>query len=282
MICYHHNDLDGKCAAAIVLKKFPECRLREIDYKDDPDFHVEVVQDEEVVIVDFSFKPEKMQELFRITVPAFVVWIDHHKTAKDYCYLPDGCMTELRGRRDFSEPGKSGCELTWEYFFPKEEMPEAVRLLGDYDTWRFDTEEKTKLFQMGMRLRGLDLNMPASYRCLLETKDQQRYIDEILIDGGTAIRYRDQFCSNYRNSFGYETRFEGYNCYAMNLATVGSLGFSTAMDTFDICISYVHTDTGWTVSLYSQTVDVSEIAKKYGGGGHSGAAGFICKELPWT
>jgi nanoRNase/pAp phosphatase (c-di-AMP/oligoRNAs hydrolase) len=37
----------------------------------------------------------------------------------------------------------------------------------------------------------------------------------------------------------------------------------------------------YTVSLYSKTVDVSEIAKKYGGGGHKGAAGFQCKKLPF-
>jgi nanoRNase/pAp phosphatase (c-di-AMP/oligoRNAs hydrolase) len=29
-------------------------------------------------------------------------------------------------------------------------------------------------------------------------------------------------------------------------------------------------------------VHVGNIAKKYGGGGHPGAAGFICKELPFN
>jgi nanoRNase/pAp phosphatase (c-di-AMP/oligoRNAs hydrolase) len=39
----------------------------------------------------------------------------------------------------------------------------------------------------------------------------------------------------------------------------------------------------WTVSLYSvkQDVDVSEVAVKHGGGGHKGAAGFQCTELPF-
>ena len=38
----------------------------------------------------------------------------------------------------------------------------------------------------------------------------------------------------------------------------------------------------WTVSLYStkDNVDVSEICKARGGGGHKGAAGFQCSELP--
>lgn len=35
----------------------------------------------------------------------------------------------------------------------------------------------------------------------------------------------------------------------------------------------------WTYSMYSKTVDVSNIAKKYGGGGHRGAAGFNTDKL---
>jgi nanoRNase/pAp phosphatase (c-di-AMP/oligoRNAs hydrolase) len=38
----------------------------------------------------------------------------------------------------------------------------------------------------------------------------------------------------------------------------------------------------WVVSLYTtKDIDVSEIAKKYGGGGHKQAAGFTCDKLPW-
>lgn len=35
----------------------------------------------------------------------------------------------------------------------------------------------------------------------------------------------------------------------------------------------------WTYSMYSKIVDVSNIAKKYGGGGHRGAAGFNLDKL---
>ena len=37
----------------------------------------------------------------------------------------------------------------------------------------------------------------------------------------------------------------------------------------------------WTVSMYSTTHDISDICKKYGGGGHAKAAGFTCVELPF-
>lgn len=43
-------------------------------------------------------------------------------------------------------------------------------------------------------------------------------------------------------------------------------------------------DGRWRVSLYStkEEVDCGAIAKVLGGGGHKGAAGFICDELPWS
>jgi nanoRNase/pAp phosphatase (c-di-AMP/oligoRNAs hydrolase) len=273
--------------------EYPDCRMREINYNDDPDFIKEILINEKVFIVDFSFKPEKMKELFKITAPNNVIWIDHHKTAKDYVYLEcpgtkKDMTKELPGLRDFSEPGKSGCELAWEYFSQFDRYycggkpaPEAVRLLGDYDTWRFHTENKTKLFQMGMKLYSKfirEYNLGFWYS--LFDKDSLLF-NEVLSCGSTIIKYRDEFCEDYRNSYGWETEFEGHKCYVMNVHTLGSLGFGPEIDNYNICIACVFSGKKWTVSLYSKKIDVSEIAKKHGGGGHSGAAGFVCDELPF-
>lgn len=279
MICYYHGDLDGRCAAAIILRQFNGCQMREINHKDNPDFSKEVRVGENVFIVDFSFKPEKMIELFKITAPSNIIWIDHHKTAKDYVYLKCPGTEKhipLPGLRDFSTPGRSGCELAWEYLFPEEPMPEAVRLLGDYDTWRFDTGEESQLFQLGMKTFNSD---PRSSVWVNLFKG--RMIDYYIKRGTTVMDYRDSWCRDYRQSFGWETEFEGYKCFVMNVYTLGSPGFGQEMNSQDICIACVYSDGTWTVSLYSEEIDVSVIAKKYGGGGHKGAAGFICKDLPF-
>lgn len=278
MICYHHNDLDGRCAAAIVLQKYPGCRMREIDYKDNPDFSKEMAHGEKVIIVDFSFNPERLQRLFAITHPAQVVWIDHHETAMTYEYTTpySDDILNLKGLRDFSqECKKSGAELTWEYLFSGE-IPEAVRLIGDYDCWRFDTKEQTNLFQQGMKLIP---NAPTNpiWKLLLNN----RSIDLVINDGLVATKYRDNFCGKYRKSYGWEVEFEGHKCYAMNLYTVGSQGFGEEFDNHDICLSFVWQKDKWTVSLYSKNTHVGEIAQKYGGGGHKGAAGFVCEKLPF-
>jgi hypothetical protein len=115
------------------------------------------------------------------------------------------------------------------------------------------------------------------WECLLKNSR----VDNIINDGIAITRYRDSFCKDYRKSFGWEVVFGGHRCYAMNLYMVGSLGFGENMDTYDMCLSFVYQAGKWTVSLYSTKIDVSVIAKKHGGGGHRGAAGFVCDKLPF-
>jgi oligoribonuclease NrnB/cAMP/cGMP phosphodiesterase (DHH superfamily) len=282
MICYHHNDLDGRCAAAIVLRAHPACKTREICYKDTPDFEKEVEQGEIVFIVDFSFKPEQMEQLFKRTSPLNIHWIDHHKTAQSYDYsFP---ASKLPGVRDFSTPGKSGCELAWEYFFEGKPLPEAVRLIGDYDTWRFETKKQTEFFYEGMKLleTAPKNHVWDTLLCFLaEDEEATTSVPQIMLNGRIAIKYRDNFCANYRQFFGWETIFEGHKCYVVNLYMIGIPGFGEKFDQYDICIACVYQAGKWTVSLYSKSVDVSIIAKKYGGGGHVGAAGFVVDALPF-
>jgi nanoRNase/pAp phosphatase (c-di-AMP/oligoRNAs hydrolase) len=92
---------------------------------------------------------------------------------------------------------------------------------------------------------------------------------------------------------GFETEFEGqstndytyrpYKCFAVNLGHCNSDYFKSLPEgKYDILMPFVFNGEQFIISLYSKTVDVSEIAKKYGGGGHKGAAGFTCYRLPFT
>ena len=281
MICYHHNDLDGRCAAAIILSLHPDCRTREINYNDDPIFADEVRLNEVVFIVDFSFKPEKMNELFAIIPPGNIGWIDHHKTAKDYQYSYNGNLVDIAGTRNFT--GKlSGCELTWINFFPEREIPEAVRLLGDYDTWRFDTKEQSMAFQFG--LRSME-NKPED--CIWDSllKQDDAILKYIRQKGSAILQYKDKVSRGILKN-GYRVLFEKYICLTVNTPMIDSAMFDDCgpeiMGVYDFYITWVYNGKNYTVSMRSRSnVDVSEIAKKYGGGGHKGAAGFVCDKLPF-
>ena len=70
-------------------------------------------------------------------------------------------------------------------------------------------------------------------------------------------------------------------CWAVNRARVSSDRFEGRIHEYPIVIAYYWDGGRWKISLYSEKVDVSEIAKAYGGGGHKGAAGFQCGALPF-
>jgi hypothetical protein len=131
-----------------------------------------------------------------------------------------------------------------------------------------------------MKLRyGMD--NPSSYEWEILLQDNH-YTSFILNDGKVAIQYRDAYCAGLCRSYGYETEIDGVRAYACNQYMFGSKGFGEKFDEYPLCLAYIHDGRKFVVSLYSTTVDVSEIAKNYGGGGHKGASGFVCDKLPWV
>jgi nanoRNase/pAp phosphatase (c-di-AMP/oligoRNAs hydrolase) len=59
--------------------------------------------------------------------------------------------------------------------------------------------------------------------------------------------------------------------------------FDSIEEDYDIMIPFSFNGEEWNVSLYTKKdIDVGKIAIKYGGGGHAKAAGFRCKELPFS
>jgi len=258
MKIFYHNDLDGRCAGAIVnlfFKNDPDqIEFIELDYKDKVPVE-RILVNERVIIVDFSFKPEVMEKVLEITDE--IVWIDHHKTAFEYKY--------------------SGCELAWIFYYPNIVIPRAIQLIGDRDKWAWKFGKETAEVNQGIKLYPHQ-PMDIIWDALLKPDAS---LLKIRVAGEICIKYRDQFCCDYADSYGFETEYEGYRCFAMGLYMFGSEAFGDRMDKYDICLSFVFDGKRWTVGLYSKTIDVSQIAKKNGGGGHTGAAGFVCDDLPF-
>ena len=272
MICFHHNDLDGRCAGAIV-KKFYDGKarieFREIDYKDEFPLS-DVLDDEEVFIVDFSIEPEMMKELLGRTQK--VVWIDHHKTA---IAKYDGFGVDISGCRNIE---LSGCELTWEFFKSGKQPPPCVFLIGDRDTWQWKFGDETKHFYYGMQGVKQDPTLPLWAFLLDEISLKDVWHKQIMSNGITCAKYQENRDVDLMK-MAFPVTFEGHNCIALNAPRISSETFGE--NDYDIMLGFYRAANNWTVSLYSTKVDVSEIAVKYGGGGHTGAAGFVCKEVPF-
>jgi len=286
MKCFHHNDADGRCAAAIVAwfhgawnhsQPFDPDALKfiEMDYKTTPEIAM-VGPQERVYIVDFSFKPEVMTELRKRTDD--VVWIDHHASCQDYAYAREN----IAGLRDFEDKGLSGCELTWMYLFgtraqsPK--MPYGIQLIGDYDAWRLRLPNVME-FRAGIEIEDQS-PLSAMWPRLFESR---KAVEDIIQAGMICIHYRDQYCADMMKQFGFETELDGIQAYVCNVFRFGSPGFGATFKAYPMCIAFAFDGSRFTVSLYSERkdIDCAAIAKKFGGGGHHGAAGFVCDQLPF-
>ena len=279
MYVFHHNDLDGRGAAAVVYRWWilhwrdtnGKITFKEIDYAMSPDFS-KVEFGEQVVIVDFSFKPAVMDQLLKRTRD--VIWIDHHETAKDYSY-----DKMIKGLRDFVSKSRSGCELAWDYYFPDDLPPVTIKLIGDYDKFSLKYTH-SKEFYEGLKTRD---NGPQAeiWNTLLSTNDVEAVTD-ITKAGMLCIKYRDSYCAERMKASGYDVIFEGLKCRALNVYGFGSDAFKSVKG-YDVFIAYISDGIKYTVSLYTDKpgINCGTICKKYGGGGHEQSAGFICTELPF-
>jgi hypothetical protein len=105
-------------------------------------------------------------------------------------------------------------------------------------------------------------------------------------EGRIMMKFRDGYARDLM-PIGFETSFEGYLCYACNLAHCGSDWFKSLDKDgkfgYPIYMPFYFNGEYFSVSLYTDNpdIDVSKIALKYGGGGHKGAAGFQCAALPF-
>jgi oligoribonuclease NrnB/cAMP/cGMP phosphodiesterase (DHH superfamily) len=245
----------------------------EINY--DKDLPLDVLKrNEEVYILDFHIQDDdEFRQLQEVT--ANITLIDHHKTTIEHrekhpeLYENITCNLDTR---------YSGCELTWMYIYPHDPIPQAVKLISDMDRWVWDYP-KTLGFTVGMKLYPHQPWDDIWDELLVSEADDK--ISSIVSQGETCAKYSDMISDDYCQSYGWETEFEGHKAFAQGMYRGGSKAFGKRIKQYPLCLSYEFVGDKWIVGLYSETIDVSEIAVNHGGGGHKDASGFTCEELPF-
>ena len=266
ILCIYHNDPDGCCAAAVVRVALGNEVVLESHAIGDrvPWDRIEAAQ--EVILVDLSFPLETMQRLkegWRLT------WIDHHKSA--FAELSDA-MTNVPGQRSLDA---AACVLSWQTYFPDQPVPRAVAYVGDRDIWRMAYPE-TRAFSEGLYEQDFRPENDAFWHPLL--KDDKQQVEALIERGGLIYDIRLRTIEEVVTHYGFETTFEGHRTLAVNHRSSGDLGEYIRDQGYTLAYCYVEVVRSnklqTKVTLYSDQVDVSEIARRYGGGGHRGAAGF--------
>lgn len=162
----------------------------------------------------------------------------------------------------------SGAVLTWEHFFPGQEPPPLLLHIEDRDLWRFALQN-TRQIQANVFSYPYDFQV---WDTLMAAEASTLAAD------GEAIE-RKHF-KDIRELIGVTTRemvIGGHRVPVANLPYTMSSDAGHEMAKgrpFAAC--YWDTPEGRVFSLRSDDggVDVAEVAKQYGGGGHRNASGF--------
>lgn len=270
-IIYHSADLDGRGSAFLVsnyLLSKGETDIETFGYNYEKNFP-EVAGFDNVYIVDLSLKPEFLEQIASNNTN--ILWIDHHKTSIEYNQKTQH-LTNLKVNIDIN---LSAIELTYKHFWGND-IPLPIELLGRYDRWDntdlIEWEEKILPFQEYARLefghRISDIPL-----WILTNDGDVKSVIEI---GKLLLKSKRQMYKGWHKKKVLKREFEGYTGLFINTSIHSSqvLEDHSEFNEVDFVSVYSIIGEGIIVSLYSQKIDVSEIAKKYGGGGHAGASGF--------
>ena len=265
-LCLHHNDADGYASAAIVRRALgTSVILHEMNYGDPVPWDL-VDNAETVIVVDFSLPKMDMQ---RLADTSNLIWIDHHISALQELKEVSANWPGLRSTAD------SACVLTWQYFFPEEPVPRGIVLIGDRDAWHW-VEPETGAFDEGLYQEDTNPYNDDLWKPLLD--DDPQVIKRLVKKGEVLREARLNNIQRQVDNYGYTVIFEGHQTLAINIRGNGDIGEYAEKLGYHLAYCYIDNHQNGKlmtfVGLYSSKVDVSEIASKFGGGGHRGAAGF--------
>lgn len=270
LVIYHHPCSDGFGAAYAAWKHLGDTadyRPHSYDMPPPKD-----IIGKTIYVVDFSFKTKQLTEICSKALEVTV--IDHHKdAAKD---LQD-CAAAIDNLTVVFDNNKSGCGLTWEYFFAAE-PPELLKYIQDRDLWEFKKVETKEI------LLALDVCYETLFPIWDTLVTDPGKLKELYQKGKILIQARKKSVRQLAEGY-HKVKLGGITGYACNAtySYASDLGNYLARreQTFGLVYYFDGKTSLWKYSLRSIKggVDVSKIARTFGGNGHVSAAGFTLPYL---
>lgn len=265
LVIYHADCPDGFCSAWVANRFFGgEADFLPAKYGDAPP----EVSGRKVYILDFSYP---MAVLEAVAASArLLVLLDHHKTAMADVsgFAPDRENVDIVFDMD-----KSGARLTWEYFYGMANPPWQVEFTEDRDLWRHKlphTRELNAFLASVSRNFAVWDEMPDNFW-------HQRVQDCYVSQGQAILRYQSTLVeSAVRHAF--EVEIAGYRVLAVNTTVLQSevAGRLAEGRPFGAVFSVGPGGRkSWSLRSREGGIDVSEVARRFGGGGHRNAAGYV-------
>ena len=216
------------------------------------------IKGKSVAILDFSFDNATTKQM--IEDAANLIIIDHHKSA----------MVELHDiSNTIFDMKHSGARLAWDFFHPGKEPPKFINYIEDRDLWNWELEY-SKEFSAAFDM------VPFEFEEFEKFEDDSVF-DDARKRGSYILAYSKTVVKKVSEQ-AQKRKMDDKDILVVNSSHwMSEIGARLAPDCDFALIWYWDHETQDTkVSLraFHETVDVSEIAKGFGGGGHKSAAGF--------
>ena len=290
VMLYHANCADGFGAAWAAWMKWGDAvDYRPVSYGQEPPTDL---AGKHILIGDFSFKQDVLISLGK-QVKSLII-LDHHKTAREDLrnfvhddvsgdfWVGDDPMKTVRWFDDHQgipvvalfDMERSGARLVWE-FCHEQPAPRLIELIEDRDLWRFNFED-TKPFGLWLRSEPFDFER---WELISQELGDARDNERLLSEARAMQRFFDQKVSEIA-SLSRQAEVGGHsvpvcNCPPMFASEVGhALLEKHPAAPFVACYSDQGKARGYSLRSSDDRMDVSQVAKKFGGGGHRNAAGF--------
>lgn len=246
--------------------------------------NLERLTNKRVIFCDYAPPKEVLDEIEKVALQITI--LDHHISSQKALVDKPYAIFDMT---------KSGVGLTWEYFFPDTEMPLFLRMIQDRDLWTWKIENSRE-FTAGFLMVCSSLDM-YDFDQLFKLFDEL-YENEVIHQDLTKFKFYINIGEVSNKSILLKSKYialehlkkinhyKGHNVCIVNCSSelssdLGNILASSDEVDFAALWRYNHPKEEYYVSLRSNNkVDVSIIAKEFGGGGHKNASGFATKINP--
>lgn len=276
----HANCIDGLVTALIVKDALPDVEIEFVQYNTKE--HLELKVEPGLFFCDMTPPRERVREF----VNAGALVCDHHKYAKDIveAFQFNGIFAD-----ETLEPGVSGAVLAfrwvWDWIKSADSLQtdnarswrRLAELAGIRDTWQREHSD----WDAAMQLHAVLESFPAAYWFGLKTAAAERALGLMHSIGPELLHEKALRVQRVYDS-GITKRHVGGRTWALSVVSpelVSDLGEKLRENGGDVLVNItpkiVDGVFRYAISLRSNgSVDVGKLALRYGGGGHSRAAGF--------
>jgi oligoribonuclease NrnB/cAMP/cGMP phosphodiesterase (DHH superfamily) len=269
--CITHNDLDGIGCAILMEKVFPEVKTFPIDYRELPKVLPRVLEKakmNQVYITDIALT----EELAKLCDDhGKVQHVDHHISSKKVSDKYPWSLFDVNNCATY---------LLWKMlsqYANLEDYKEFVELVDNYDTWGHGTQptEKAKDLNRLLKMLGPDVFAQRfKHKSSVKFNDVEEAI--INVDKHMEERYLQEaitYTQAMRDKDGNIFLLVAAEQYTSSLGNYLLHQFEEAE--YVVILDMLHDK----ASLRSKgKVNVADLAKACGGGGHAKAAGFLMND----